>query len=270
MQTPGNRGYLHEPYRLFHSTDQRDADFDTHYHEFHKLIFCLSGGVTYTMEGRIYALEKGDLLIIPARQMHKSTLRATEKYERMILWISDSFLRGQREPAPAEVFEACRHFRPGDAQRSRLLDLLLALERCPAEGGPGAGLLADTYLIQFLVMLRRLTGADIPAEAPRRDPLFEEILAYINGHLSADLSVSALAGRFFVSPSRLMHAFKNHAGCTLHRYVVQKRLLWAADRIREGAPVLTAAREAGFADYSSFLKAFRRQYDCAPGQLRKP
>ena len=41
-------------------------------------------------------------------------------------------------------------------------------------------------------------------------------------------------------------------------------------RIREGAPVLTAAREAGFADYSSFLKAFRRQYDCAPGQLREP
>ena len=33
---------------------------------------------------------------------------------------------------------------------------------------------------------------------------------------------------------------------------------------------ITAAREAGFADYSSFLKAFRRQYDCAPGQLREP
>lgn len=270
MQTPGNRGYLHQPYRLFHSTDQRDADFDTHYHEFHKLIFCLSGGVTYTMEGRIYDLERGDLLIIPARQMHKSTLHASEKYERMILWIGDGFLRSQREPAPAEVFEACRHFRPRDAQRSRLLDLLCALERCPTEGGPGAGLLADTYLIQFLIMLRRLTDADIPAEAPRRDPLFEEILSYINANLASDLSVSALAGRFFVSSSRLMHAFKEHAGCTLHRYVLQKRLLFAADRIREGAPVLAAAREAGFSDYSSFLKAFRRQYDCAPGQLREP
>ena len=51
-----NRGYLMENYRLFHSTDRRDADFLSHSHDFHKVVFSLSGKVTYTMEGTIYEL----------------------------------------------------------------------------------------------------------------------------------------------------------------------------------------------------------------------
>ena len=66
-----------------------------------------------------------------------------------------------------------------------------------------------------------------------------------------------------------MHAFKRHTGMTVHQYVQQKRLISAAARIRAGESVTAAAMQAGFMDYTTFLKAFRKQYGCAPGELRK-
>ena len=102
--TTTRRGYLNEPYRLFHSSDQRDLDFEAHSHDFHKLVFCLSGKVSYVMEGLTYSLGTGDLLRIPQHQIHQSRLYSNAVYERYILWINDSFLCSFHEPALTDLF----------------------------------------------------------------------------------------------------------------------------------------------------------------------
>ena len=109
---------------------------------------------------------------------------------------------------------------------------------------------------------------DTAASSVRSDPRFNRMLEFINQNLAGDLSVDRLAREFFLSSSYLMHAFKRHTGCTLHQYVLQKRLIQAAAAIREGEPVVASALAAGFSDYTTFLKAFRKQYGCAPGELR--
>ena len=93
MASVTRRGYLHEAYRLFHSTDRMDMDFQSHSHDFHKIVLCLEGHVTYIMEGTTYSLRPWDILIIPEHQIHRSILHAAQAYERIILWIQDSFLR---------------------------------------------------------------------------------------------------------------------------------------------------------------------------------
>ena len=50
--TTAKRGYLNEDYKLFHIYDKRSMDFDSHSHDFHKLIICLSGSANYTIEGK--------------------------------------------------------------------------------------------------------------------------------------------------------------------------------------------------------------------------
>ena len=42
----GKRGYLNEPYRLFHLRDNRALALDYHYHEFDKLVLLLGGRAT--------------------------------------------------------------------------------------------------------------------------------------------------------------------------------------------------------------------------------
>ncbi len=275
MQSVNTRGYLNEEYRLFHSTDQRDLDFEAHNHDFHKVVLCLAGRVTYVMEGTTYYLRPWDILLIPEHQIHQSSFSSEEVYERIILWINDRFLRRFGEPALTEVFQwpHTRHsglFRPDAQRRGALLEKLEGVEKNEYADTPGHTLLADTYLVQFLLELHGQLGAaqEVSGGSVRRDPKFDQVLEFINGNLSQALTVERLAREFFLSPSYLMHAFKRHTGCTLHQYILQKRLIQAAGRIRAGDPVVASALAAGFSDYTTFLKAFRRQYGCAPGKLR--
>ena len=276
MPAVNNRGYLNEDYRLFHSTDQRDLDFYTHSHDFHKLVLCLDGRVTYIMEGVTYYLRPWDILLIPEHQIHQSRLYSTERYERIILWINDRFFQKYAEPALAEVFawpvrNRSGLFHPDESVRAALFEKLSALDAAQKSTAVGHALLSDTYMIQFMLQLRSLLpdNPDMPRNNVKSDPRFNEILDYINANLAADLSIDVLAARFFLSPSHLMHAFKRHAGLTVHQYISQKRLIWAAARIQSGEPVISTAQACGYSDYTAFLKAFKRQYGCAPVELKK-
>ena len=266
METAYSRGYLHGNYRLFHSSDRRNMDFESHFHDFHKIVFCLRGQAVYTMEGTTYRLRPWDILVIPEHQIHRSEIRSDEVYERMILFISDDFLKSYGEPSLTDAIQRGLH-RPEGETRARLAEKLKAVEAHQRSDAAGHGLLADTYLLQFVLELGQMdTGASEGSVSS--DPRMDGILAYINGHLAEEMSVDALAKRFFISPSQLMHSFKKHTGCSVHRYIAEKRLICAAEKIRGGEAVMRAAELSGFADYTAFLKAFRKQYGCAPGAMK--
>ena len=78
-----------------------------------------------------------------------------------------------------------------------------------------------------------------------------------------------LAEQAYLSRYHFMRLFKAQTGSTVHAYVRQKRLLYAARLIREGESAARAAAESGFSDYSAFHRAFRESFGISPGQLKK-
>lgn len=270
MEKNLSRGYLHEDYRLFHSLDQKDMDFEAHSHDFHKMVFCLQGRVTYIMEGNSYELQPWDILLIPEHQIHRSILHGESLYERMILFVNDGFLRSFQEDALLRPFGKPALYRPSAHQRAGLVEKLKEMERCAKKAFAGHRLMQDTYLLQFFLELgaQMASAGEMPASAVRTDPKIHQMLDYINSHLKEDMAVERLARQFFISPSHLMHTFKAHTGLSVHQYIRQKRLNFAWERIRAGEGVLNAAGQAGFGDYSAFLKAFRRQYGCSPREVK--
>ena len=267
------RGYLLEDYRLFHLKESRAQRFSYHYHEFDKVVVFLSGQVTYTVEGRAYFLSPGDLLLVPHHHIHQPDIGG-DIYERFILWLTPEFLAKEgldtcfREAADTGFLL----IRPTDALRRQLMGLLNRLEAALADEDFGHALLARTYCLQFLIALNRGNRGNLASEGQSvytSDPKIEEIMAYINAHLPQALTVPELAGRFYLSPSWLMHRFKEVTGCTVHQYILQKRLILAASLIRNHTPVMKAARQSGFSDYSTFLRAFQAAYHMPPKALRK-
>ena len=274
----GKRGYLNEDYRLFHLRDNRAVKLDYHYHEFDKLVFLLGGRVTYNIEGKRYLLQPMDVLLVSRNMIHLPVIDPSETYERIILWIGRDFL--SRFSSPDAILTDCfdlaaqREFhlyRPRGENRSRYRDLFGRIEEAGKSGEFGAGLLADTCVLQLMIALNRdLLEAPTQTDAVtyRFDPKMEEVTHYIRDHLGEELTIDHLAGTFFLSRYYLMHRFKEVYGCTVHQYIRQKRLQWAAERIREGVPVLKAAEEAGFGDYSVFLRAFRAAYGRSPREWK--
>ena len=263
------RGYLLEDYRLFHLKETRAQTFGYHYHEFDKVVLFLSGEVTYTIEGRAYFLSPGDLLLVPHHHIHQPDI-GDVTYERCILWLSPAFLsRYGLEACFRQADETGFHLvRPREAgQAERLLG---RMEQAMGEQDFGAELLVRTCCIQFLIALNRAALDNRAGElsaAWASDRRIQQVMAYINTHLSQRLDVETLAGACYLSPSWLMHRFRAVTGCTVHQYVVQKRLIAAAQAIRSGTGVMQAAREAGFRDYSAFLRAFRAAYHTSPKAL---
>lgn len=266
------RGYLLEDFRLFHLKESRAQRFAYHYHEFDKVVVFLSGQVTYTVEGKAYFLSPGDLLLVPHHHIHQPDIGGAT-YERFILWLAPGFLEGQgQDPCFRQAAETGFHLIRTEAPLSRrLLELLARLEAALEDRDFGHDLLARTYCLQFLIALNRGNQGNL-AEAGRQtyrsDPKIEEILAYINASLPQPLTVQTLAEQFYLSPSWLMHRFKEVTGCTVHQYILQKRLILAASLIRAGVPVMKAASQSGFSDYSTFLRAFQNAYHMAPRSLR--
>ena len=91
-----------------------------------------------------------------------------------------------------------------------------------------------------------------------------DVIDYLNEHLTDDLSIDFLAETFYLSRYHLMHAFKEETGYTIGNYLSTKRLLLARDRIRQGEPITNVCYECGFRNYSTFSRAYKKNFGCSP------
>lgn len=71
-----------------------------------------------------------------------------------------------------------------------------------------------------------------------------------------------------MSPARARRYFRNHFGMTLHTYHRAQRLVTAHDQLKEGAPLLTTAFDAGYESDSGFRDAFQKLFGAPPGAAR--
>ncbi len=275
----GKRGYLNEGFRLFHLKDSRAPKLDYHYHEFDKLILLLGGKVTYVVEGVTYFHQPWDVLLVQHNMIHRPIIDPTLPYERIVVWLDRKWLGDRSDPG--EALDTCFHtvqergfhlLRTSPERRLEYMKDIQRLEESLRSQEFAAARLADTLCQQLLIgvnrdLLRSRTAQE-EQDSYRVDPKVEEILKYIAAHLEENLTVDSLAKRFYLSRYYLMHRFKAVSGYTVHQYISQKRLLRAGELIRSGVPVMKAAEQAGFSEYSTFLRAFQNTFHMSPREFR--
>ena len=267
-------GYLEENYHYFHLRDTAGQERDYHYHEFDKIVLLLAGRVDYAVESVTYALRPWDILLVKHHVIHKALIDKSVPYERIILYLDGGYFERLLPDAGLmnsfEQADRSGEYRlvPDEQQRAALERTLQAYEQAAGDGQFGAQTLCDSYILQLLVLIGRMNAAP-RREEQRFDPKIRQTLSYINENLGRELSVDTLAERVYLSRYHFMRLFKAETGSTVHAYVRQKRLLYAARLIREGTNANQAAEAAGFSDYSTFHRAFRSSFGVSPGQLKK-
>lgn len=270
-------GYLKEDFLLFHIKDKVNKEFDFHYHDFNKIIIFLSGKVTYLIEGKAYYLKPWDILLVNNHDLHKPIIDISEPYERIIIWINLKFLE-------AYNYDKCdlqtcfnlvnekriNLIRLSNDAENQLRYLISMLEASLKSVEFGSKLLSKTIFIQLIIYLNRLyIGENYlkDSKALKYDPQIDNILKFINENLNKKLSIEELAQKFYLSRYYLMHKFKEETGYTIHSYINQKKLMLAAEKIREGQEINKVVYECGFTDYSAFLRAFKKMFKKSPRNL---
>ena len=261
-------GYLKEDFRLFHINDQTKKDFSYHYHDFHKIIVFISGKVTYHIEGKAYHLKPRDILLVSQGAIHKPEIDPSVPYERYIFWIRDDLscqeLNTCFQKANDRSFNLVR---ADSALQERLKDLLPEIEQTLQNKHFGDTVLRNALFTQFMIYINRIflrTSSSPDEKTYSSDTQVEQLLKYINRNLSENLSIDQLAERFFFSKYHMMRKFKNETGYTIHNYITSKRLLMARSLISQGIPVIKAAQASGFHDYTTFVRAYKKQFGKAP------
>ena len=261
-------GYLKEDFRLFNINDQTKKDFSYHYHDFHKIIVFISGKVTYHIEGKAYHLKPRDILLVSQGAIHKPEIDPSVPYERYIFWIRDDLscqeLNTCFQKANDRSFNLVR---ADSALQERLKDLLPEIEQTLQNKHFGDTVLRNALFTQFMIYINRIflrTSSSPDKKTYSSDTQVEQLLKYINRNLSENLSIDQLANRFFFSKYHMMRKFKNETGYTIHNYITSKRLLMARSLISQGMPVMKAAQASGFHDYTTFVRAYKKQFGKAP------
>lgn len=266
-------------FEVFHYKDARFSGVPVHQHDFYEVYFFISGNVEYSVEGRIYQMKKGDILLINPLELHQPRISAEQgDYERIVLWINKDYLfsLSSNNTSLTRCFD---NTNPGHTNLLRLSfsaqeQLGLLLRELISEQNDDSyakDLACKAILLRILVELNRLcvnyNKKHETESSP--SPFILSVLDYINQHYCEKLSLTSIAKEFFVSKYYLSHAFNSVVGTSVHRYIILKRLIHAKQMLASGIKPTTVASNCGFNDYAGFYRAFIGEYGITPAEYCK-
>lgn len=100
--------------------------------------------------------------------------------------------------------------------------------------------------------------------------LMNNLISYINDHLDYPHSIRSLSRRYSLSETALRRQFMQYTGQTIGRFLLDKRMEKAMELlVTTTLPVRDIAMQVGYYDFSSFDRAFVREFGHSPGYYRR-
>ena len=264
---------LSKDFELYYYSDLHFSSVGSHSHPYTEVYLFCEGRVDMEIEGRRHPLRPGDVLVLPPGAMHTAVVRSGDvPYRRFVFWLSEDFYAALRAESAdyLYLFDRVRakkeYVYPMDtlefnSLRGKLFAILeeLHTDRFGRDARIGLG------LRDLLLELNRSVWQREHARTKKESlSSFQAVTDYIAGHLDADLSLDALSRALFLSKFYISHLIQENTGLSLHRYITKKRLAACVDAMRGGEKIADCCARFGFLNYSSFYRAFFKEYKCAP------
>ena len=266
-------GYLNGNFKVFHLNEEVKQDIDFHYHDFHKILIFLKGNISYCIEGRNYDLSPNDIVFVHAGEVHRPIWQDASPYERIIIYISREFLGAYQQEnndlglCLKQAHENQSHvLRVPAFQSTKLGNVIKELEASFHSTEYANELYHDILFLEFMVQLNRAVireGVEYISTSSA-NPKIISIIDYMNAHLNEYLTIDRISETFYLNRYYLMHTFKEETGYTIGHYLTTKRLLMAKDLIDGGMPATEACYECGFRNYSTFYRAYKKNFNATP------
>lgn len=273
MEQYQKSGYLHSVCRIFYLKESDAREFQYHYHDFHKILILVGGDVSYTVEGKEYELQPGDVMLIPAGQIHRPVIRGQMPYERVIAYVSHEFFAAFQQER-TDLFYGFREAEKFGSNLVRLPkkvqgrlervveDLIASFDTQSFD----TELYQKLKLVEYLLLLNRCLLKEEQTYHPTgtANTKVLRILEYIHQHLTEELSIDNIADAMYLNRSYIMHLFKKEMGYTIGTYITEKRLFLANAYILQGESMTNACYKSGFQNYTTFYQAYKKKYHSSP------
>lgn len=257
-----------------HSISVVPTTFDFHFHDTYEIFFFLSGRGEMFVNQKKYSLHPGSLLFMNTNEIHRVFPDFSVPYERMVVNFNPALIHA----LPLTYYNplACFQNRNMDECNITVLShepfkkcykLISDMINCLRGDSPDDELLALSYLMQLLVLANKVFASSVTDAMPFPE-LIEKAIHYINGNISAPLTLESISGALNVDSFYLGHEFKRHTGTSPYHYILTKRIALAKEALAGGANGIQACDYSGFGDYSNFCRVFKKYVSLSPTQYR--
>ena len=268
---------LSRDFELYYYDDKDLAKVEAHSHNYFEFYFFVEGDVSMQIGKHTYRVRPGDLMLIPPHAPHRLIIHSPKiPYRRFVFWISNELYSHLSQISSSytyliEYVEANKEYLfPMDPVSFNTLQskMIRILEETHTDRF-GKAEQISLYISDLILHINRLVHEkNEPKNQPLNTSLYSNLVEYIEQHLDDDLTLERLAEEFYVSKYHIAHVFKENVGLSIHQYITKKRLALCQEAIRAKMNITEVYHTYGFGDYSSFYRAFKKEYGISPKDFR--
>lgn len=261
---------LRDNFEVYHYLNKSMTHVKIHHHDFYEIFYLVQGSVRYFIEGEIYDIVPGDVLLINTTELHKVSINPTKgDYERIVLWLDKQYVDSISTEATKlsclfECTDKKKVVKLNLLQNSKVFRLLKDLIGVNSSGRSVKDVLSNAYIIEILALLTEATSEESYELKAKRNHLIDQVIDYINNNYDEILTMDSISEKFFVSKFHLSREFKEYTGVSPYQFIKMKRLIKAKELILDHKNITSICLEVGFGDYSNFFRAFKKEYGLTP------
>lgn len=264
---------LSKDFELYYYSDAKLASVKEHKHDYYEFYFFMEGDMEICINGQMYKVMPGDVILLPPETVHyPHFLSWNVPYRRFVLWISMDYcnhLLEQNVDYGYLMQYVAIHkeyiFHNDTIGFNTITSMLFRLIQEVKSERFGKQAEIVLKLNSLILHLNRVVHESKNKKNPQMErALYLNLCDFITDHLEEDLSLDRLAKEFFVSKYHISHVFKDNMGLSIHQYITKKRLKICKDAILGEGSISKIFLQYGFSDYSSFYRAFKKEYGISP------
>lgn len=255
--------------------------YDTHIHDSYEIYYFIQGDVNYHIEGHNYQIEKGDLLLINNKEIHRPKFNSDKLYERLTIhfapWHFNKFSTGNfnildcfenREPGHNNLITSKK------VEESNSVYYLNKIIRFLLKKDKDKEIMLTTLLVQLLYYLNKINRNTNKknsrfSDAVEYNEKVTEIIKYINNNLNQKFTLEKLAKKFYLDKYYLSHLFKENTSFSVFQYINYKKIMKAKELLIRGFNCSQVADKLNFGNYSNFYKIFKKEIGISPSEYQK-
>ena len=269
-------GFESDMYNIAHNITQiPSGSCLIHSHTKYEILYMLEGDAVFSIGGSEFKMRPHTLLFIPPNVFHGIHVLTDATYDRYTVHFDPAILSHEHRALllsklPAKSGASCCVYDMGD---SGILDMLRQFD--DLDGGPEmlhkplVPIFLHALIARILIKLPSMEAEKTDAPHNPNHSLKHKLLDYLDDHFTEPITLDTLSAQFFVSKSQLNQTFRQMTGTTIIDYIIRKRIAYAQQLLLNGVSAMQAGTAAGFGDYTSFYRAYKKHFGVSPNHDKR-
>ncbi len=232
-------------------------------HPYHEILLFVGKSATFITEHMQMVIHPNTMILIPKGQYHGFNIEDQDSYERYVL---NFFDRAEIQDLTDQVLPDMGIIVHPSRQMAELFYRLKESNQLLLSDRERELMLNAT--VTLLLLELKLTNTKQSVQVSQlQKTLVSKAIEYIGTNYTKQIKIDDIANALQISSTKLAKQFKDEMGISIHKYIVEKRLVYAYDKIAKGESPTDVCFLCGYSDYSSFYRAYKKMFEKSPSDL---